>query len=86
MDSPSKVWVAEVVLPKDDSKQPTYFFHCAYTSEKPTGSSPGISLGKPYLYSGWGFVTTDNPATAILLQQLLNDGNLTVKPFTTETK
>ena len=81
MTALSKVWVAEIILPKNDSKQPTYFFHCpAYDNTNGLG-------GKCYLYTGVGrgFVTTDNPATAILLQQLLNDGNLTVKPFTTET-
>jgi hypothetical protein len=82
MDTPKKIWVAEVILPKDDSKQPVYFFHCAEVNANP---NPGIIKGKPYLYSGRGFVTTDNPATAILLQQLLNDGSLTVKPFTNET-
>lgn len=75
-----KTWVAEVILPKNDSKQPTYFFYCP---EDNANTKPGF--GKLYLYSGRGFVTTDNPATAILLQQLLNDGSLTVKPFTTET-
>ncbi len=82
MDTPKKIWVAEVVLPKDDSKQPVYFFHCP---EVISNANPNIIKGKHYLYSGRGFVTTDNPATAILLQQLLNDGSLTVKPFTNET-
>lgn len=77
-----KTWVAEIILPKDDSKQPTYFFHCPNLS---AGSSQGITYGKHYLYSGRGFVTTDNPATAILLQQLLNEGQLNVKPFNPET-
>lgn len=77
----AKLWVAEVVLPKDGSKQPVYFFHCPDANS----TKPGIHYGKHYLYSGRGFVTTDNPATAILLQQLLNDGSLTVKPFTNET-
>jgi hypothetical protein len=82
MDNTKKIWVAEIVLPKDDSKQPTYFFHCPNLS---AGGNQGITYGKHYLYSGRGFVTTDNPATAILLQQLLNDGQLTVKPFNPET-
>lgn len=82
MDTQKKIWVAEIILPKNDSKQPTYFFHCP---EVIANANPSIIKGKSYLYSGRGFVTTDNPATAILLQQLLNDGNLTVKPFTNET-
>lgn len=86
METPKPIWVAEVILPKGDNKQPTYFFHCANKPANATGSNLGVSLGKPYLYSGNGFVSTDNPATAILLQQLLNDGSLTVKPFTTETQ
>lgn len=76
----SKVWVAEIILPKDDSKQPAYFFHCQAANQP-----EAILKGKAYLYSGRGFVTTDNPTTAILLQQLLNDGQLTVKPFNPDT-
>lgn len=89
METPKPIWVAEVNLPKAGSlgdNKPIYFFHCANKPTTATGSNLGVSLGKPYLYSGNGFVSTDNPATAILLQQLLNDGSLTVKPFTTETK
>ena len=80
-----KTWVAEIIQPKDHSKPPCYYFHC--TSNAYNGSA-GISLGKCYLYTptGRGFVTTENPTTAILLQQLLNEGQLTVKPFTTETQ
>lgn len=85
METQRKIWVAEILLSKDDSKQPTYFFHCANPPAK-ADTAKGITFGKPYLYSGNGFVTTDNPATAILLQQLLNDGSLTVKTFTTETQ
>jgi len=76
--SARKTWVAEVMLPNDKSKSPCYYFHCVQ-------DSPPWPAGKPYLYTGRGFVTTDNPATAILLQQLLNDGTLTVKPFNPDT-
>lgn len=80
MPSPKpKTWVAEVML-KD--KIPCYMFHCSQDDYKPTG---GVCKGKQYLYCGNGFVTTDHPATAILLQQLLNDGTLTVKPFNPDT-
>lgn len=81
--SQHKIWVAEVMQGKKEGESPFYMFHCAQGAE----ASPGVvTKGKHYLYSGRGFVTTDNPGTAILLQQLLNDGQLTVKPFTTETK
>lgn len=88
METPKPIWVAEIIQPKSGSlgdNKPTYFFHCANPPAKPD-TAKGITFGKPYLYSGNGFVSTDNPATAILLQQLLNDGSLTVKPFTTETQ
>ena len=77
-----KTWVAEIILPKGENKTPCYYFHCPAYDGK-----PGSYQGKCYLYTptGNGFVTTENPTTAILLQQLLNDGQLTVKPFTTET-
>ena len=84
MDTQRKIWVAEIIQPKGDNKQPAYFFHCPNPPAN-TDTTKGITFGKQYLYSGNGFVTTDNPATAILLQQLLNDGSLTVKPFTNET-
>lgn len=79
METPSKIWVAEVIPAKNENQSPRYFFHCPALDD----SNP--LKGKRYLYTtaGQGFVSTDNPATAILLQQLLNDGNLTVKPFTT---
>ena len=82
MDTPKKIWVAEIIHPKGDGKQPTYFFHCQAANQP-----DAILKGKAYLYSATqrNFVSTDNPATAILLQQLLNDGSLTVKPFTNET-
>lgn len=87
MDTQRKIWVAEIIQPKSGSlgdNKPIYFFHCPNQPAK-TDTTKGITFGKSYLYSGNGFVTTDNPATAILLQQLLNDGSLTVKPFTNET-
>lgn len=80
-----KTWVAEIIQPKGENKTPCYYFHCpAYDGN----GKPGIYRGKCYLYTPTGnaFVTTENPTTAILLQQLLNDGQLTVKPFTTETQ
>lgn len=76
-----KQWVTEIFLPNKDSDKPAYRFHCVSGE-----SAPGvITKGKHYLYTptGRGFVTTDNPTTAILLQQLLNENQLTVKPFTT---
>lgn len=73
-----KTWVAEIFLSYDKSKSSFYMFHCIQ-------DSPPWLIGKPYLYSGGGFVKTDNPDTAILLQQLLNDGQLTVKPFNPDT-
>lgn len=78
----SKVWVAEIILPNKDSKAPSYYFHC------PAYDSPEKIGGKCYLYTatGRGFVTTDHPTTAILIQQLLNEGQLTVQPFNPETK
>jgi len=76
-----KVWVAEVFQPKKEGESPFYLFHC-HQEEAPAGIT---TKGKLYLYSGNGFVRIENPATAILLQQLLNDGQLTVKPFTNET-
>jgi hypothetical protein len=80
--SQRKTWVAEVILAKKDSQSPCYMFHCALGDEAP---GDALTKGKHYLYTGRGFVTTDNPATAILLQQLLNDGQLTVKPFNPDT-
>jgi hypothetical protein len=80
MTTLSKVWVAEVFKPSTPDGQPFYMFHCQAANQP-----EAILKGKAYLYSGRGFVKTDNPATAILLQQLLNDGSLTVKPFTNET-
>jgi hypothetical protein len=73
-----KTWVAELIIPTG-KQTPVYYFHC------PANDVTTPAASKCYLYTGAGkgFVTTDNPATAILLQQLLNDGNLTVKPFTT---
>ena len=79
--SQRKTWVAEVFQPQKEGQSPCYYFHCVEDSTP----KPGIVNGKPYLYCGRGFVTTDNPATAILLQMLLNDGTLTVKPFNPET-
>jgi hypothetical protein len=82
INAEKKTWVAEVMLPNDESKSPCYMFHCTQDAE----ISPGVvTKGKHYLYSGRGFVTTDNPGTAILLQQLLNDGQLTVKTFNPDT-
>lgn len=77
-----KQWVAEIFLPSKDSDKPSYRFHCVSDDHRPGGI---INPGKHYLFTptGRGFVTTDNPATAILLQQLLNENQLTVKPFTT---
>jgi len=75
MDNPKKIWVAHIIQVRKEGESPFYLFRCA-NDESPTGTA--------CLYSGNGFVRTDNPATAILLQQLLNDGNLTVKPFTNE--
>lgn len=74
-------WVAEVFHPSNPGGQPFYMFHC-----QPANQPEPIHKGKAYLYSGNSFVRTDNPATAILIQQLLNDGQLTVKPIYPETK
>jgi len=76
METKRKIWVAQVIQARKEGESPFYLFRYA-NDESPTGTA--------CLYSGNGFVKTDNPATAILLQQLLNDGSLTVKPFTTET-
>ena len=77
--SARKTWVAEVFNPQKEGQSPFYLFHCTDLDAAPW------PLGKPYLYRAGGFVKTDNPATAILIQQLLNDGTLTVKPFNPDT-
>ena len=77
--SQRKTWVAEVFNPQKEGQSPFYLFHCTDLD------APPWPLGKPYLYSAGGFVKTDNPATAILIQQLLNDGQLTVKTFNPDT-
>jgi len=38
-----KTWVAEIILPKDDSKQPTYFFHCPTSKPKQGVTNQQIS-------------------------------------------
>jgi len=77
--SARKIWVAEVFNPQKEGQSPFYLFHCTDLD------APPWPLGKPYLYSAGGFVKTDNPATAMHIQQLLNDGHLTVKPFNPDT-
>ena len=73
--SARKTWVAEIFNPHKEGQSPFYLFHCT------DADAPSWPAGKPYLYSGRGFVRTEHPASAILIQQLLNDGQLTVKPF-----
>ena len=75
MNNPKKIWVAQVIQARKEGESPFYVFRCA-NDNSPTGTS--------CLYSFNNFVRTDNPATAILIQQLLNDETLTVKPFTNE--
>jgi hypothetical protein len=69
------VWVAEARKPKEGDGTSIYFFHLKGRQFTPNG----LILGECYLYSGTGkcFVTTTDPKTALLIQQLLNDGNLT---------
>ena len=77
--SQRKTWVAEVFQPQKEGQSPFYLFHCT------DADAPAWPASKPYLYSGRGFVRAEHPASAILIQQLLNDGQLTVKPFNPET-
>lgn len=77
--SQRKTWVAEVFQPQKEGQSPFYLFHCT------DADAPAWPAGKPYLYSGRGFVRAEHPASAILIQQLLNDGQLTVKPIDPET-
>lgn len=82
MSTPSKLWVAEIFPSTKEGELPFYMFHCPAVDDQLRLPNKG----KAYLYSGRSFVRTDKPSTAILIQQLLNDGALTVKPFNPETK
>lgn len=97
MDAPKQIWVCEALRARDNdgteipAGNVRYYFHCPFPEKTPGGfrqADGSVTYGKAYLYSATqrNFVTTTDPAIAVLIQQMLNDGNLTIKPFTTETK
>lgn len=82
--APKVVWhikgrqVASKANPSDQPKTIYYFIRL----ESPDSPRPyGIVKGESALWSPGlhNFVTTDDPATALMILQLLNEGNLTLK-------
>lgn len=81
--APKVVWhiqgrqVASKANPADTPKTIYYFIRLDGQTQK----LPGIVKGQTALWSPalHNFVTAEDPATALLILQLLNDGNLTLK-------
>jgi hypothetical protein len=82
------VWLCKGRLVTDKlspyrSKTVYYFIQ----PKQPEDQSSQLVKGETALYSQslGNFITTEDPGAALMIQQLLNDGALTVRPRTPET-